>query len=127
MDNEPTTPGLAIVRQIDIESTARDWTRAELLRQADVSQSTYARYVSGEREMGVDTLIKIADALDLAPSVLLARAEERFDAAFSSEKAAKPPRKAAAASRKAERLGEPRAAEAARRRTTRPANGRQKG
>lgn len=88
---EPASANLAIVRQIDIEAKARNWSRAELLRRAGVSSSSYARYASGERAMGVDVLLKVAGALKLQPSVLLERAEERYKEVFT-----RPPTKIAA-------------------------------
>lgn len=113
MESKPSPAGMAVVRQIDIEARARNWSRAELLRRADVSPSTYARYASGERDMGVDTLLLVAEALSLRPSVIMQRAEERFEEAF------RPPTKSAEVET-VEPAGEPRASSP---RSPRPAPG----
>lgn len=117
MDSKPSPAGLAIVTQIDIEARAQDLSRAKLLRQAKVSASTYARYARGQRDMGVGTLFKIAEALGLKPSVIVARAEERFPDAFSVEEI----------TRRARRLGEAQPAPASQPGTAPPDDGPQTG
>jgi len=52
----------------------RGWTRRELARRADISESTVYMILGGQREVSFDFCSNIAKALDLPPDAVMRRA-----------------------------------------------------
>lgn len=55
---------------VDTELAKRSWTRAELSRRANVSQSTLSMVWSGERQPGAELCVAIAHALNFPPETI---------------------------------------------------------
>lgn len=53
------------------EIEKRDWSQVDLSRKTGISTTQIARILSGERGMGVETLVSIAGALSLSPMTLI--------------------------------------------------------
>jgi transcriptional regulator with XRE-family HTH domain len=49
----------------------KGWTQSELARQANVNQVTISNIINGNRKLGLDVAIKIADALSIPRSEIL--------------------------------------------------------
>ena len=49
----------------------KGWTQSELARQANVNQVTISNIINGNRGLGLDVAIKIADALSIPRSEIL--------------------------------------------------------
>lgn len=75
-----TTPELqlqvALATEIRREMGLHDMSHAALARKAGISPSAYRHYFrTFERDLPMSALIAVAEALDVAPSELMARAE----------------------------------------------------
>lgn len=69
----------AMIVQIKAEMSARDWNRQELAKRSGISTSSIYRYLDGERQMKLQDIADIADALDLSYLELATRAQRRLD------------------------------------------------
>ena len=56
------------------EIIQRGWSKSELARQADLSQSLVSKMLLGDRSITADQCIKIANALGLSPVLVLVKA-----------------------------------------------------
>jgi len=76
-DNDPAVDSLAVSigKAIKVVRTDRGWTRSDLARQADISYSYLGHIETGRQFPSAPVLVRIAEALNLRPSELLARAE----------------------------------------------------
>lgn len=70
----------AMIVQIKAEMAARDWNRQELAKRSGISTSSIYRYLDGERQMKVQDIADISDALGLSYLELATRAQRRLDA-----------------------------------------------
>lgn len=50
---------------------SRGWSQKELARRSGVGQSAISRYEDGDRTMRIDILVRLSNALGVAPGVLL--------------------------------------------------------
>ena len=75
----PVKPG-NVIRELRIE---RGWTGAELARRSKISPAQISKIEKGLENLRMPTLLKIAKALAIKPSVFLMTADEReaFDVA----------------------------------------------
>lgn len=60
-----STVNKAFASWLQKELTGRGWTQAELSRRSKVSTAMISSIVTGAREVGMDTALSFADALDL--------------------------------------------------------------
>ena len=76
-DKDPTAHSLAasIGQAIKVVRTERGWSRSDLALQADISYSYLGHIETGRQFPSAPVLVRIAEALGLRPSDLLARAE----------------------------------------------------
>lgn len=68
---------LAVAAQIRAERASARLTQAEMVKRSGLSRSTYVRIESGNRPADVSQLGRIASALGVTSSRLLALAEQR--------------------------------------------------
>ena len=64
-----------IKKAIRVALAQRDMGQVDLARKLQVAQPTVNRWVSGEGDLQMATIEKIAEALDLKPSELMALGE----------------------------------------------------
>ena len=69
-------PVKPIVIQIAQQRTRRGWSQAELARRSGVPQATISR-IEAAKTAGIsfDTLVSLADALEMHPAALIERSE----------------------------------------------------
>jgi transcriptional regulator with XRE-family HTH domain len=53
------------------ELKKRDWSQVDLSRKTGISTTQIARILSGERGMGVETLVSIANAFGISPITII--------------------------------------------------------
>lgn len=70
----------AVAMQVRVELTERRMTQKDLAEAIGTGPDVINRYLQGHRSMNVRTHIKIAEALGIAPSLLLERAGRRLKA-----------------------------------------------
>ena len=75
---EQGTMNDAVAATLRGELAARRVQRKDLAEAAGIPGRTLARYLDGEREISINTLAKIARALDLTPAEVWVRAAERL-------------------------------------------------
>lgn len=56
------------------ELTRRGWSHNELGRRGGISQTAVSNVISGNRKAGADFCVKVAQALELSPVLLLVKA-----------------------------------------------------
>lgn len=61
------------------ELRRRDWVQADLARRTGVPNGTRARWLNGSRRPSPESVLRIADALDADPDMLLALVGHRED------------------------------------------------
>lgn len=49
----------------------RGWSQQDLADKSGIGQSTISRYEAGDRVMGIEALVRLSNALNVAPGVLL--------------------------------------------------------
>lgn len=76
---DATTMRRALGAEIAAETAAQGIKKSALARAVGTDRVTLWRYLSGERPMPLDTLVRVADVLGLATSELMERAERRAD------------------------------------------------
>lgn len=59
---------------LEVELARRRWTRADLAREANISQATLSHIYSGRRKLGYEVASAIAKALDVPIGVVLVEA-----------------------------------------------------
>lgn len=69
----------AMIVQIKAEMAAHDWNRQELAKRAGISSSSIYRYLDGERQMKLQDIADIAEALGLSYLELATRAQRRLE------------------------------------------------
>lgn len=67
----------ALAHQIKVELAERDMDQKDLAEAAGMERVTLNRYLRGHRAMPMPVFFKIAEALGVAPQVLMQRAEAR--------------------------------------------------
>jgi transcriptional regulator with XRE-family HTH domain len=65
---------MSFVEWLEGELSKRRWTRADLAREAKLSQTSFSKIFSGERKPGPDLCNAIARALNIAPEIVFRRA-----------------------------------------------------
>ena len=70
---------VAMAVQIDAELGARGWSRVDLAKLVGMSTSSIYRYLDGERQMKLQDIADIADALGLSYLELATRVQRRLD------------------------------------------------
>lgn len=76
MENEKNNLNTAVATQLRMELAKRKMTQKALAEKSGVPHRTIARYLSGERDMTLDTVDQIARALKLTLWELLDLAEK---------------------------------------------------
>lgn len=69
----------AMIVQINAEIGAKGWNRLELAKRSGISASSIYRYLDGERQMKLQDIADIADALGISYLELATRAQRRLD------------------------------------------------
>lgn len=65
---------MSFVEWLEGELSKRRWTRADLAREAKLSQTSFSKIFSGERKPGPDLCNAIARAFGIAPEIVFRRA-----------------------------------------------------
>lgn len=78
MDSYSERLEAALSKQIRIEIAERDIDQKTLAESMGIGRATLNRYIMGHRSMNAATFFKLTEALRIAPSVLLERAEARI-------------------------------------------------
>jgi transcriptional regulator with XRE-family HTH domain len=68
----------ALLQQLRAELSAHDQTVTSIARQLDRNYDTIRRYVMGERDMPLEVLWSILDALDVDAESFMRRTRERL-------------------------------------------------
>ncbi|SEC89228.1 helix-turn-helix domain-containing protein [Arthrobacter woluwensis] len=68
----------AVAAQLRAEKAARSMSLDEIAQLSGVGKRTLQRYLSGERQIPIDAMCDVAEALGLSPRELMARAEQRI-------------------------------------------------
>ncbi|GAB3616039.1 hypothetical protein GCM10027416_05960 [Okibacterium endophyticum] len=76
--NDADRFGQTVAAQLRAEAAAQNVPVVRLAQRAGINRETLDRWLKGERPLSVPTLYKVARALEIEPSLVVARAEERF-------------------------------------------------
>ncbi|MDI3241648.1 MULTISPECIES: helix-turn-helix transcriptional regulator [unclassified Arthrobacter] len=68
----------SLSRQIRVELTERGMEQKDLADAVGIEAATLSRYLKGHRSIPLPTFFKVAESLDVAPHVLLQRADARL-------------------------------------------------
>lgn len=68
----------ALNLQIKVELVERGMDQKDLAEAAGIERVTLNRYLKGHRSMPMNTVFRVAKALELSPSELIARADARI-------------------------------------------------
>lgn len=75
-DEDEQSQVAALARQIRVELAARSMLHQDLADAIPVSHSTMSNYMTAQRSIPMPTFFRIAEVLEVEPSVLLQRASE---------------------------------------------------
>ena len=68
----------ALATQIKVELAERNMDQKDLAAAMGIERATLNRYLKGHRSMPMATVFRVAKALELSPSELIARADARI-------------------------------------------------
>lgn len=75
----------AVGRQIKVELAERGWDQKTLAEKMGIERATLNRYIMNHRSMNMTMFLRLTDALGIAASDLLGKAQDRLSAAPDGE------------------------------------------